>query len=313
MPGIVEDVLALRSEVASLRALVQAVRYQGLFYAMIGSQAIFGCKVTWPNLGSYPFTLALDGRASGDGAHLNPDYDAGLANAWQYPNIANVDGEVFLSDDINRTTYQSAALTLDTVPGTSGYGRQDIVYAYVGVGGPAVGILTGTAAAAVKTWFDANGIALDAYPSANTYDPTGLPTGAMVLARVYSQYGDTASAANRISDLRNFEGRLGAPFAVQDGITAYSGGGQASAVLLTGTRCRVATVGAGGDSVKLPPWGIGLRRFVYNATGTSMNVFPSSGDKINDGSADAAVAHAGGKLALYEAWSTGNWYRLLGG
>ena len=102
-------------------------------------------------------------------------------------------------------------------------------------------------------------------------------------------------------------------FAVQDAITAYAGGGQANAVLLTGNRCRVTTVGSAGDSVKFPPGLVSNKVLVMNsAAANSMNVFPATGEQINDGGANVQVAHLAGKLALYECWATGKWYRLYG-
>lgn len=118
--------------------------------------------------------LALDGQASGDNAHLNPDIESNPLRTEEYPNIAWIYGEAFLSSNINTVDQSNDSLLLDDAPGTANYGRYDIVYAYIGQAGPAVAILTGTSAAAVKTDFIANGLDTADYPS--TFDPT-LPKG----------------------------------------------------------------------------------------------------------------------------------------
>lgn len=197
----------MSQQIASLRAMVNGVRDPGKLFVMVGDYCVYGCKITQGTSASDLY-LALDGQASGDGAHLNPDIQSNPLRTEEYPNIALIYGEAFLSNNINVADTANDSLLLDDAPGTANYGRYDIVYAYIGQAGPAVAILTGTAAAAVKTDFVANGLDTDAYPS--TFDPT-LPKGTFPLARVYIQTGNTGIGNARIADIRNFNSRLTPP------------------------------------------------------------------------------------------------------
>lgn len=197
----------MSQQIASLRALVNGVRDPGKLFVMVGDYCVYGCKITQGTSASDMY-LALDGQASGDSAHLNPDINPTPLRTEEYPNIALIYGEAFLSADINVADTANDSLLLEDAPGTANYGRYDIVYAYIGQAGPAVAILTGTAAAAVKTDFVANGLDTTPYPS--TFDPT-LPKGTFPLARVYIQTGNTGIGNARIADIRNFNSRLVPP------------------------------------------------------------------------------------------------------
>lgn len=229
MSTIPQQIQALKNNISSLRALVNGSRDQGKFYAMSGDFCVYGCKITQGSSASDLY-LALDGQSVGE-SHLNPDIQATPIRHEEYPNIAFVYGEVFESVDINVSDTADSSLLLDDAPGTVAYGRYDIVYAYIGQSGPAVAILTGTAAAAVKTAFDGSGLDTADYPS--TYDPT-LPHGTIPLARVYVQYGDTGIANARIADLRNFKSRSN-PVAPAGRHFLHTGAGLA----LVNTACRV--------------------------------------------------------------------------
>jgi hypothetical protein len=112
---------------------------------------------------------------------------------------------------------------------------------------------------------------------------------------------------------------------VNVGITAFAGGGQTNATLLTNGINRVDTVATAADSVKLPastagtaPGILGQIVIVTNNTATSMQVFGSGTDTINIGAGDVAtatgVAQAANKTAIYIATSTGTaakWERVL--
>lgn len=117
-------------------------------------------------------------------------------------------------------------------------------------------------------------------------------------------------------------------FSITDTITAFAGGGQASAVVLTSAVNRVTTVASAADSVKLPlcqtgpASGIGggqpvntLGQMMYvinAAAANSMNVYPATGGAINALSANAAYAVAANKTVGFVC--IGNiWYSLLGG
>lgn len=114
-----------------------------------------------------------------------------------------------------------------------------------------------------------------------------------------------------------------------DSITAFSGGGQASATLLDSGYNRVTVVAAGNDSVKLPRCisgssatglgnTVGLEVIVTNAdSADSMNVYPGTGDSINALSPNGAYAMAANKTTLFicgtATSSVGTWYSILGG
>lgn len=95
------------------------------------------------------------------------------------------------------------------------------------------------------------------------------------------------------------------------GITAFAGGGQASATALTKTVNNVTTVGTAADSVKLPTSAAGLIVWVVNSTATSMQVFGAGTDTINDVATATGVAQAAGKSATYVCPVAGKWYRVL--
>src|SRR5438132_10902314 len=83
----------------------------------------------------------------------------------------------------------------------------------------------------------------------------------------------------------------------KDTIAAFATGGQTSATLLPASISRVTTVGSVNDSVKLPASAglIGLTILVINATANSMNVYPATGEAIDNLGANAAKAVAGNK------------------
>jgi hypothetical protein len=185
----VTELAALKTRVDNLQAMVQGVRYQGLYYAVIGSSCVFGMKIT-AGYSSADMVLALEGNAAGDSAHLNPDAIATPVRPEQHYNIACIYGEVFLRANVNTATLQDAALTVTAAPG-GGYHRYDIAYAYVTSSGPQLGIAAGTAVANAST------------PS----DPL-IPQGTLALARVHVTSGMTAIANSDITDLRAFASRL---------------------------------------------------------------------------------------------------------
>lgn len=213
----------MRREIASLRALTNGSRDPGKAYVINGDYCLYGCKITQGTSASDMY-LALEGQASGDDAHENPYININPLRTEEYPNIALIYGDAFLSKDLNASDEAESSLLLDDAPGTADYGRYDIVYAYIGQAGPAVAILTGTAAAAVKTDFVANGLDGTVYPS--TYDPI-LPRGTLPLARVYVQTGDTGIANARIADLRGFKSRSN-PIPEDGKFLAHTGAGLGS-------------------------------------------------------------------------------------
>lgn len=220
MSTIPQQIQALKNNITSLRALVNGSRDQGKLFAIAGDFCVYGCKIT-EGASAADMYLALAGQAAGDESHQNPDIDATPIRHEEFANIALIYGELFEMPDVNVADESSDSLLLDDAPGTAGFGRYDVVYAYIGQSGPAVAILTGTASAAVKTAFDGDGLDTASYPS--TYDPT-LPVGTFPLARVYVEVGDTGIPNSQIADIRDFKGRMN-PIARTGKFLAHTGSG----------------------------------------------------------------------------------------
>jgi hypothetical protein len=94
-------------------------------------------------------------------------------------------------------------------------------------------------------------------------------------------------------------------------MTAFAGGGQASATMLATVLNRLTTVATINDSVRLPTAVAGMTVTVLNASPNSANVFPATGDAINAGAANAAFAVAGGKTATFFTTIAGFWHSML--
>ena len=102
-----------------------------------------------------------------------------------------------------------------------------------------------------------------------------------------------------------------------NGITAFAGGGQASATLLTAGLNQIKTCATDHDSVKLPP----AKRspangfsvcMVYNNSAHTLDVFPSSGEAIGLVGADTADTIATGKATIYFCAKDGTWAAVRG-
>lgn len=94
---------------------------------------------------------------------------------------------------------------------------------------------------------------------------------------------------------------------IADSITAFAGGGQGSATVLTLEVSRVTTVATGGDSVKLESASAGRVVTVINAAATNaMDLFPASGEDLGAGT-DTAVSIAAGTHKRYIAISATAW------
>lgn len=95
---------------------------------------------------------------------------------------------------------------------------------------------------------------------------------------------------------------------VDAGVTAHSGGGQTSAVLLTGDRLNtVTTVAAAGDSVKLEPSIAGAEQTFANLGTNPMQVYGSGTDTINGVATATGVSQAAGTAVTYRCAVAGNW------
>lgn len=94
----------------------------------------------------------------------------------------------------------------------------------------------------------------------------------------------------------------------QDGVTAHAGGGQANGVLITANVVNVTTVATAADSLRLPPAISGVDIVVHNSAAVnSMNVFPATGETINGGAANAALAIGAGKSTTFTCLTNGAW------
>lgn len=108
---------------------------------------------------------------------------------------------------------------------------------------------------------------------------------------------------------------------VTNGITAFAGGGQASATQLNSAYNRVTTVATAADSVKLPVCaaqnapngsavGPGTQVWVMNTAANSLNVFPATGDAINALAANTAIAIATVTGKQFTCVVAGTWQSL---
>lgn len=97
----------------------------------------------------------------------------------------------------------------------------------------------------------------------------------------------------------------------QNAISAFAGGGQASATQLSAVLNRVTVVATLADSVKLPVAAGGLQITVANASAVALNLFPSTGDAINALAANAAFSVAAGKTAIAYSMVPGFWQIVL--
>lgn len=95
--------------------------------------------------------------------------------------------------------------------------------------------------------------------------------------------------------------------AAATGLTAFATGGQASATALTPGFNEVTTVATAGDSVKLPAAVVSTTVTVKNQGVASMDVFPATGDTIDDGSANAAISVPSGATVTFVAIDATNW------
>jgi hypothetical protein len=117
-------------------------------------------------------------------------------------------------------------------------------------------------------------------------------------------------------DAENFDAGIGwdADFAYQSSdtdITAFAGGGQASAKQLRRMINRVTTVASNGDSVKLPTARAGRRVTVINATAQTLAIYPGASETINFGIGGAPFLLAGFKTADFPCGADGAWNSVV--
>jgi hypothetical protein len=95
--------------------------------------------------------------------------------------------------------------------------------------------------------------------------------------------------------------------------SAVSGAGstQGAATALTASYNIVTTATAGSaEGVKLPDTATGLETFILNDTAVSIKIYPSTGESIDGGSANASVSLAAGHSLKLVGVSSTKWNRL---
>ncbi|HZU32609.1 MAG TPA: hypothetical protein VFB79_15940 [Candidatus Angelobacter sp.] len=123
--------------------------------------------------------------------------------------------------------------------------------------------------------------------------------------------GNGAHTYDTDGNFASLEAQLGSG---ANNITAHAGGGQGSATPLTTAYNRVTTVATAADSVLLGATTNGPQppTVVRNDAATnSLNVFPSTGDAINNLAANAAFAVPAGKSAIFFCVAAGQWITVL--
>ena len=94
---------------------------------------------------------------------------------------------------------------------------------------------------------------------------------------------------------------------VNPSITAFAGGGQASAVELDRELNAILTVATVGDSVKLPSAQAGMVIHIVNKAANSVDVFPGTGDFLDVAAVNIAAALAGAAKISYRAIDDATW------
>lgn len=107
------------------------------------------------------------------------------------------------------------------------------------------------------------------------------------------------------------EGWVEMPNSVETGITASTTQTQGQQPL-TARVSHVAVVANANDVVTLPAAVAGLEVVVLNAGANALQVFPASGDDVDDGATDASVTLATSERAVFCAIDGTSWYSLVG-
>ncbi len=191
MTSINAQITNLQAQINTLNARLLGVTPNNMVYAAMGAFVRYGCKVT--ESATPAMSCLLQGQASGDSANLNPDLSATPTRIYQYPNIAGTKAGSFFSQD--------TSATINTAP-AAGLGRFDIAYIFAGKEGAGFAVAEGTASAAAKAEYDANGVSTSDYATDSPhFDPT-LPDGAVPVARIYVGPSVTTITDSVIADIR---------------------------------------------------------------------------------------------------------------
>src|ERR1700694_1559983 len=90
-------------------------------------------------------------------------------------------------------------------------------------------------------------------------------------------------------------------------ITAFAGGGQASATQITTQTTRITVVATAGDSAKLPLAGPGLELVVITSGANSAQIFGLGTDTINGVAAATGVPQMANSICIYSCAVAGLW------
>lgn len=115
--------------------------------------------------------------------------------------------------------------------------------------------------------------------------------------------------------MQRFKGRVAFDqSSARGGLTARAGGGQASALQLSGRFASVTVVGTAADSVKLPAATVGAEFFLSNdAAANALQMFGLGTDTINNIATATGISLAAGLGAQCVCTKAGNWSRYLQG
>lgn len=95
-------------------------------------------------------------------------------------------------------------------------------------------------------------------------------------------------------------------YTTTNGVTATASGTQGNSVLLQTAFNRITTAAAG-SGVRIPPAVAGAELTVINRGANAVNVFPSTGDAINGGAANAAYSLATLRSCRFICAVAGQW------
>ena len=140
-----------------------------------------------------------------------------------------------------------------------------------------------------------------------------MPT--LVSSPNYVSVGTTGAPIHEVIDSLTNQRKFGDAAGIRtvtDSITAFAGGGKASATVLVSDINFVTTVATAADSVLLPGSKAGMVVYVVNnAAANAMQVFGAGTDTINGVATGTGVSQAAGKGAIYVCATAGVWIRIL--
>ena len=196
--------------------------------------------------------------------------------------------------DQNAQIYMSGSKNVSITGGSSAVGRDD--------GG--TGTYTPAHVFSYDTGAASSNVTIAGFVTGGLFNASTNPTGSFTSAVVEGTEPTSGYSVSGVNDI---------PETVRTvtGITAYAGGGQASATPLVGTVNTVATAAAASASVRLTSCVSGRQQTVANLGANAIQVFGSGSNTINGVAAATGVSQAVGKIATYTCTGGGNWTRLL--